>query len=71
MNYVHIYLHTFTFFQSILIVFFSFELSGLLDYTIFESPKKLLISFVTMYLLSFCFCEFLTRNRFFDLCLWK
>ena len=50
-------IYTFSFLQTILIIFFSFELSGRLNFTIVESPKKLLMSFVTTSL-SFCFCGF-------------
>ena len=43
--------YTFSFPRSILIIFFSFELSGPLDFTIVEPPKKLLMSVVlTFYL---------------------
>ena len=48
--------YTFSFLQSILITFFSFELSGLLDFTIVEPPKKLLMSVMTTSFVSFCFC---------------
>ena len=51
-------IYTFSFLQTILIILFSFELSGRLDFTIVEPPKKLLMSFVTTYFLSFCFCGF-------------
>ena len=37
-----------SFLQSILIIFFSFELNEPLDFTIAEPPKKLLMFFVAM-----------------------
>ena len=52
-------IYTFSFLQTILIFFFSFELGGRLDFTIVEPPKKLLMSFVTTTsFLSFYFCRF-------------
>ena len=51
-------IYTFSFLQTILIILFYFELSGRLDFTIVEPPKKLLMSFVATYFLSFCFCGF-------------
>ena len=56
--------YTFGFLQSILIIFFSFELIGPLDRTIFEPPKKLLMSFVTTSFLSFCFYVFFPLESF-------
>ena len=56
--------YTFSFLQSILIIFFSFELSGPFDFTIVEPPKKLLMSFVTTSFLSFCFWGFFPLESF-------
>ena len=50
--------YTFSFLQSILIIFFSFELSRPLDFIIVAPSKKLLMSCVPASFLSFCFWGF-------------
>ena len=58
---------TFSFLELILIIFFSYELIGLLVFAIVELPKKLLMSFVATSFLSFAFGDFSPWNCFFNL----